>query len=151
MPHTNRKKQASEPFGTEFAHSNRRNIEDGAGWSHVVNVRGGGGYRKGKRPTVKLPVHNGGFSYANSSLAQLNKNLAIHTERWAGDQASSVLHMMLDDSNSGVDNVLCLGLGSLHNSNIEGQRISWTQLVALRAIIETLGMSLNLLLVRLLI
>jgi len=144
MPHTNRKKKASGPVGAEFAHSNRRNIQDDAGWSHVVNIRGGAGGRKTRGPASKLPAGNGEYAYTRSSLAEMHKNLAYYSEKWAGDRASHELHMMLDDSNSGVENVLCLGLGSLQNANLEGQRASWMQLVALRAILDTLGMFLTL-------
>ena len=144
MPHTNRRTKASGPVGAEFTHSNRRNIQDGTGWSHVVNMRGGTGGRRAARSTVKLPTQNDEYAYANSSIAQMHKNLAYYSQKWASDRASQELHMMLDDSNSGVENVLCLGLGSLHNANLEGQRASWMQLVALRAILDTLGMFLTL-------
>lgn len=140
MPHTNRKNQASGPVGAEFTHSNRRTVQDDAGWSHVVNVRGGAGGRRTTKHTVKLPTKNGEYAYASSSIAQMHKHLDFYSEKWAGDRASQELYMMLDDSNSGVENVVCLGLGSLHNANSESQRASWMQLVALRTILDTLGM-----------
>jgi len=143
MPHTNRKKKGTgaKP-APKIVHSKRQQIEDADGWTHVVDSR---------RSTQADPEKDGhahvgdfeksGFSYVESTLEEMGRDLEYYTRKWESDEACVALKKILGEreGRAGIENMVSVGLGSLQNARREGQRASWMQLCALRTILAIFG------------
>lgn len=92
---------------------------------------------------------SGGVAYVQRTLEELGADLEYYTKQWEGGQSCTSLREVLSgrkESEEGKDkgrrrvgDVVCLGLGSLQSARREGRRSSFTQLAALRTILEILG------------
>lgn len=154
MPHTNRKKKSSTSTGTggekktgpKLVHMKRQQIEDDDGWTHVIDTP--------RRPQVKVKegqlLHAGDFerngvSYVERTLEEMRADLEYYGKQWESDGACAGLKEKFnskEEEKEGrvrVGDVVCLGLGSLQSARREGRRASFTQLAALRTIMELLG------------
>ncbi|KAG0650536.1 hypothetical protein D0Z07_3035 [Hyphodiscus hymeniophilus] len=91
MPHTNRKKKSSLAAGErktqpKIVHTKRQQIEDGDGWTHVVDTP-----RK-TQLKVKAGLHMGDFeragvAYVERTLEELGKDLEFYTRLWSDGEA----------------------------------------------------------------
>ena len=154
MPHTNRKKKSSIPGekkpAPKLVHAKRKQIEDEEGWTHVIDSP--------RRQQVKAKegqlLHagdweSGGVAYVQRTLEELGADLEYYTKQWEGGESCNALREVFSGRREGeegkvkgrrrVGNVVCLGLGSLQSARREGRRSSFTQLAALRTILEILG------------
>lgn len=139
MPHTNRKKRASGATTTsnttrpKMVHKKRYEIEDDEGWTHIIPTC---------RKTIRAGLEFlGGFIDENSdrTLGEAMEDYDRSLKQWENSDACAGLKKLLLASAQGkvlVENVVCLGLGSLQGF---GARTSYTQLVALRTILDVLG------------
>jgi hypothetical protein len=153
MPHTNRKKKSagSAPKQNEerkpvIVHTKRKEVEDGDGWTHIVDTprtRSSTLKSKSKSPLL----HGGDFeingvSYINRTLEELKADYEYWKKGWEESDACKELTEKINTGKEGkrvVENVVCLGLGSLQSSRREGRRSSATQLAALQTIKNALG------------
>jgi hypothetical protein len=152
MPHTRSKKKKANSRAAngarEIVHTRRQQVEDEEGWTHVIDSP--------RRVKVReVPererwhvgdFERGGVGYVNRTMGELGGDLGFYSRLWEGSGACGELRGRLEGKGKGrgrgkVGGVVCLGLGSLQSARREGRRASWTQLVALRTIMETLGMS----------
>lgn len=143
MPHTNRKKssQNSKPKPL-IVHSKRQQIEDNDGWTHVIEAPRRANPARGKEWLHAGDFEKNGVSYINRTLAEVRKDFEHYTKQWEDSEASGALRSTLAENNGvkKVENVIVLGLGSLQSARREGRRASYTQLAALRTVVEVLGM-----------
>jgi SRR1 len=155
MPHTNRKKKYSVSLDVDgkpskqihnkkYTHSKRELVETSDGWTQVASS----GWK-----TAKTHTHNhlhtdgpGGPSpqVLDMSLEELREGYERHRKAWEDSQACAQLKAILAENKAAsnrcmVDNVVCLGLGSLHTVSLVWRRTSCTQLAALETIREVLG------------
>jgi hypothetical protein len=151
MPHTNRKKKTPSTTDgkkptVKLVHTKRQQIEDDEGWTHVVDTP-----RKTTLRPKEGQLHTGDFeengvAYVTRTLDELRGDLEYYTRLWEGESACIVLRERFGnegevrEGRKEVDSVICLGLGSLQSARREGRRTSFTQLAALRSIIQHLGM-----------
>ena len=154
MPHTRSKRAkaaAQAAASAKPVHTKRIQVLDEEGWTHVVDTA-----RKTKaiapaKDTLQVgDFEQNGIHYVNKTQEEYSKDLSTHTKAWKGAQGAQLREKIVEIKEGlrgrEVRNVVCLGLGSLQSARREGRRASWTQLVALRGIVEVLGMSLLLLL-----
>lgn len=83
-----------------------------------------------------------GAAYINRSVEEMKGDLEYYTKQYVeeGKVRELAERMRIDFGIEGkVENVVCLGLGSLQNARREARRGSWVQLVALRILVEVLG------------
>ena len=143
MPHTNRKKNplntSSKPH---LVHTKRQQIEDNDGWTHIVDAP-----RRSTPAKWKDWLHAGDFekngaSYINRTLEEVRKDFEHYTQQWENNEACEALKKTLGvaEGKKKVHSVVVLGLGSLQSARREGRRASYTQLAALRTLIQNLGM-----------
>lgn len=143
MPHTNRKRNPqnnrSKP---QLVHTKRQQIEDSEGWTHVVDAPRGTTLRKGKDWLHAGDFEKNGASYINRTLEEIRKDFEHYTQQWEISEACESLKKSLRkiEGKRRVDNAVVLGLGSLQSARREGRRASYTQLAALRTMVEALGM-----------
>jgi hypothetical protein len=146
MPHTNRKKKSSTAGGeskprSKLVHTKRQQVRGDDGWTHVVDTP--------RKAQVKAEegqlLHAGDFerdgvSYIERTVEEMNADFEYYQKQWGSNDACAVLkEKLVGDSRLKVEDVVCLGLGSLQSARREGRRASFTQLAALRTIIEALG------------
>lgn len=142
MPHTNRKKKSSNRKTRadprkKFSHSKREYIYSEDGWTHVADKRSKSMMSKGKSHSVlENPL-------ADMTLEEMVKEHERYKQQWETSDACAELKNILSDAKKEgrctVENVICLGLGSLQALVMEWRRSSHTQLAALMTIKETLG------------
>jgi hypothetical protein len=157
MPHTNRKKKYSNSLdadgksskqtaGKKFSHSKREFVESSDGWTHVASS----GWKTAK-PHVHNQLHSDGPNglspqVLDMSLDEMCMGYERYRKAWEESEACVQLRAILADEktrSSGrceIDNVVCLGLGSLHTVSLVWRRTSCTQLAALETIRVVLGM-----------
>lgn len=153
MPHTNRKKKSSNAGDKKplpkVVHTKRQQIDDEDGWTHVIDTP--------RNTKLQLKIKEGqvlhagdferdGVSYVTRTLEELRGDLEYYTKQWESGEGCEKLKELLvgkakDGERMRVEDVVCLGLGSLQSSRREGRRASLTQLAALRTIIQALGKS----------
>lgn len=153
MPHTNRKKKtpAGAPPKKHIIHTKRQEIEDDEGWTHVIDAPSS---RHSKSKSInpdKLSLiaglgggdyEIGGIAYVKRTPEELGRDLEYYTRKWEGSEGFRGLREMMEGvGRRKVEDVVCLGLGSLVVARREHRRASWTQFVALRSVMELLGMS----------
>jgi hypothetical protein len=155
MPHTNRKKRSSaststsgeKKAGPKLLHTKRQQIEDDDGWTHVIDTP--------RKSQVKAkegqPLHAGDFerngvSYIDRTLEEMKADLDYYQKQWeSSDACAGLLEKFVgqgegkEDGGVKIGDVVCLGLGSLQSARREGRRASFTQLAALRTIVDALG------------
>ena len=126
-----------------MVHTKRQQIEDEEGWTHVIDTP-----RKGKKldPEEGGWQHAGDFeksgvSYINKTLKEMGDDYDHYAKQWKTNEACSLLRDKLAsaEGNFAIENVVCLGLGSLQSARREGRRASHIQVAALRTIVEILG------------
>jgi hypothetical protein len=142
MPHTNRKKKASDGRARadskkKFSHSKREYITSEDGWTHVVDKGWGSMLSKDKlRGVLENPL-------ADMTLEEMVKEHERYRQQWESSVACAKLKNILSSTeNEGrciVESAICLGLGSLQALPMEWRRSSHTQLAALITIRDTLG------------
>lgn len=146
MPHTNRKKN---PHYTKpkprIVHTKRQEVEDSEGWTHVIDAPRRSTPAKGKDWLHAGDFEKNGASYINRKLEDLRKDFEHYTQQWQTNEACTALTKILGEAEGRkkVSNVVVLGLGSLQSARREGRRASYTQLAAVRTMMEILGMSPN--------
>ena len=151
MPHTNRKKKSAVGGETKLQprpiHTKRQQIEDEDGWTHVIDTP--------RKSQIKAKegqrLHTGDFerngvAYVERTVEDLGKDLEFYRTTWESGEAVGGLREKLgrkeaegDERRIRVGGVVCLGLGSLQSARREGRRASFTQLLALKSILEVLG------------
>lgn len=143
MPHTNRKKSNQNPKPKpHLVHIKRQQIEDSDGWTHVIDAPRRSNPARGKEWLHSGDFEKNGASYINRTLAEVRKDFEHYTKQWEESEAHNTLRSTLAEANGrkNVENVIVLGLGSLQSARREGRRASYTQLAALRTMVEVLGM-----------
>jgi hypothetical protein len=143
MPHTNRKKPQSTASKPRLIHTKRQQIEDSDGWTHVIDAPRHSAASKGKEWLHAGDFEKNGASYITRTLDEVLKDFDQYTQQWQQNEACEGLKKALGEIGGRwkVDNVVVLGLGSLQSARREGRRSSYTQLAALRTMVEALGMS----------
>lgn len=170
MPHTNRKKKtpsvpAAAAAPAHHGHTKRVLVDDGQGWTHVVEeMRSRGGRRSGARNSARNVVartpatamasqegHDAAVEYLDMDLDGLAREVDFWARGWEESKACGELVQKIratqvtvegGQQRAPIDKVVCLGLGSLHAARREGRRASCTQLAALRTMMGVLqGMS----------
>lgn len=147
MPHTNRKKKASDgkaraDHKKKFSHSKREYITSEDGWTHVADKSWKSILSKDKSHLVlENPL-------ADMTLEEMITEHERYSQQWESSDACAKLKNILSSTeNEGrciVENVVCLGLGSLQALPMEWRRSSHTQLAALITIRDTLSTCLQL-------
>jgi adenosyl cobinamide kinase/adenosyl cobinamide phosphate guanylyltransferase len=142
MPHTNRKKKASDgkaraDLKKKFAHSKREYITSEDGWTHVADKSWKSVLSKDKSHVVlEDPL-------TDITLEEMIKEHERYSRQWeSSDACVKLKEILLSSENEGryiVENAICLGLGSLQALSMEWRRSSHTQLAALITIRDTLG------------
>ena len=138
---TTRETTESKP---RIVRTKRQQILDDDGWTHVVDIPS-----RRNAPKHKAPfLHGGDFerdgvSYVNRTLAELRADYEYYKKQWDETDALEELKTKLGmtEGKAEINNVVCLGLGSLQSARREGRRASFTQLVALRSLCSILGRS----------
>jgi hypothetical protein len=146
MPHTNRKSNLQKAWPKpNLVHTKRQQIEDSEGWTHIVDAPSRSTPKKGKDWLHAGDFEKNGASYVNRTLEEVRKDFEHYTQQWENNEAYGSLKKQLGEieRKRRVDNVVVLGLGSLQSARREGRRASYTQLAALRTILEILGTSLE--------
>jgi hypothetical protein len=144
MPHTNRKKNSQNTKSKpHIVHTKRQQIEDSDGWTHVVDAPRRSTPAKGKGLLHTGDFEKNGVSYIRRTLEEMRKDFEYYTKQWESNEACNDLKRNLGEKEGKmkVENVIVLGLGSLQSARREGRRASFTQLAALRTIVEILGKS----------
>lgn len=146
MPHTRSKKKKAAAIAAngekKVVHTKRQQIEDEEGWTHVVESSTRTRIVSEKEKWLVGDFQRDGVSYVTKTMEEMRKDLGFYTKLWEEDGACSQLKGKLLESigRMKVEGVVCLGLGSLQSARREGRRASWTQLAALRTIMDILGM-----------
>jgi uncharacterized protein (DUF1330 family) len=143
MPHTNRKKNPQNADSKpRIVHTKRQQIEDGDGWTHVVDTPRRSTLTKKEGRLHAGDFEKNGVSYINQTLEETRKDFEYYTKQWETMEACEALKEKLVEveGRRKAGNVVVLGLGSLQNARREGRRASYTQLAALRTVVATLGM-----------
>ena len=141
----------------------RRQIEDEHGWTHVVDTPRRKSQGRGRAKTIEAGAQllhagdfeRGGVAYVHRTAEELGADLEAYTKQWGAGEACAELNARLKVGEGGgegegertgearvrarVGDVVCLGLGSLQSARREGRRASFTQLAALRSILDVLG------------
>jgi hypothetical protein len=143
MPHTNRKKKSTavgeKKTTPKLVHTKRQQIEDDDGWTHVIDTP-----RKSQVKVKEGQLHAGDFeragvAYVERTIEEMKTDLEYYTKQWEGTEACAGLkEKLVGEGRVKIGDVVCLGLGSLQSARREGRRSSFTQLAALRTIVETL-------------
>jgi hypothetical protein len=144
MPHTNRKKNPPKTKSKpHIVHTKRQQIEDSDGWTHVVDAPRRSTPARGKRLLHIGDFEKNGVSYIDRTLEEMHKDLEYYTKQWESNEACHDLKRELGEKEGEkkVVNVIVLGLGSLQSARRDGRRASFTQLAALRTVVEILGKS----------
>ena len=143
MPDTNRKKNPqNNRHQPRIVHTKRQHVEDSDGWTHIIDAPHRSARLKGQEWLLAGDFEKNGASYINRTLEEVRKDFEHYTQRWEQSEACEVLKKALGEieGRRKVDNVVVLGLGSLQTARREGRRTSYTQLAALRTMVEILGM-----------
>jgi hypothetical protein len=142
MPHTNRKNPLNARSKPHLVHIKRQQIEDDDGWTHIVDAPRRSTRAKGKDRLHAGDFEKNGASYINRTLEEVRKDFEHYTQQWENNEACEALKKTLGEveGKRKVSSVVVLGLGSLQSARREGRRASYTQLAALRTLIQNLGM-----------
>jgi hypothetical protein len=141
MPHTRSKRAkaaAQAAANSKPLHTKRIQIEDEEGWTHVIDSPRKTKVVNEKEKWLVGDFERAGVQYVSRTMDEYSKDLCFYTKAWEDAELKGKLEKVEVE----VKRVVCLGLGSLQSARREGRRASWTQLVALRSIIEVLGMCL---------
>lgn len=88
----------------------------------------------------------GNSFYVDRTLEEYDVEYSRARKAWGRSEACRQLKVLLEgktEEERNIENVVCLGLGSLQNASGEGRKASFIQLVALQDVIEGLGEFLN--------
>ncbi len=141
MPHTNRKKKTSDGkaqagHNKKFSHSKREYISSEDGWTHVADQRWKSISKDKSQTGLKTPL-------ADMTLEEMVKDHQRYKQQWESSDACKKLQDILSgtekEGKCSVQNIVCLGLGSLQALSMEWRRSSHTQLAALMTIRDNLG------------
>ena len=125
---------------TKIQPTKRQQITDEAGWTHVVDAprrkRDPGNVKASWQHASDFEVN--GVSYVNRTLEEMRSEFEQYQKEWKASWThDEVLKLSLGAAK--INNVVCLGMGSLQVARREGRRTSHTQLAALASIIQLLG------------
>jgi hypothetical protein len=142
MPHTNRKKKASDGKvradpKKKFSHSKREYISSEDGWTQVAD--------KGWKSTISKDKLCTGLQnpLVDMTLEEMVQEHERYKKQWESSDACAKLKNILsvteNEGRCAVGNAICLGLGSLQALSMEWRRSSHTQLAALTTIRDALS------------
>ncbi|KAG9241849.1 hypothetical protein BJ878DRAFT_205997 [Calycina marina] len=148
MPHNNRPQQntARQP-AHHNTHTRRTNVEDSEGWTHVMNNanmnrcsgRRGDTHKQNAQTQQSQAGDNSEKYQSGYTVEMLTHELDLYSTHWRGHKVSDDLKNLFKDSDSVVNNIVVIGLGSLHNARFQAKNDSWSQLIAMRDIVDFLG------------
>lgn len=149
MPHTNRKpKYTNEtPSKPRVATVRRKEIEDDNGWTHIVGSSkvprqvleaALGAAQNSEMQNVGSDFRIQNQSYVNRTVEEMERDHEIVKSRWKGNAEVEGLKRVIAGI-KGIDNVVCLGLGSMQNCWTQRRNTSHAQLAALMTLVDAIG------------